>query len=104
MDLRAMTDILARRLVPSKQAMESRVGEETVILQLESGTYYGLDPLGTDVWELLKRGMEPAAISDIVAREYGASREVVKADLRRFLSDLYAHAIVVDGSSAPPGA
>ena len=95
-----MTDIMARRLLPSKQAMESRVGEETVILQLERGTYYGLDPLGTDIWELLKGGVEPVAISDTLAREYGASREVIEADVRRFLSDLYEHAIVVDESAA----
>ena len=91
-----MTDILSRQLLPSKQAMESRVGEETVILHLERDIYYGLDQLGTRIWGLLKDGIAPVAISDIVVREYGASREAIEADMRRFLSDLYAHAIVVD--------
>ena len=92
-----MTDILSKQLLPSEQAMESRVGEETVILHLERDTYYGLDQLGTRIWELLKEGMAQVAIRDIVVREYGASREVIEADMRRFLSDLYAHGIVVDG-------
>ena len=92
-----MTDILARQLLPSQQAMESRVGEETVILHLERGTYYGLDQLGTRIWELLKGGMAPGAIGDILVGEYDASREVMEAEMRRFLSDLYAHGIVVDG-------
>jgi len=91
-----MTDILSRQLLPSKHAMESRVGEETVILHLERDIYYGLDQLGTRIWGLLKDGIAPVAISDIVVREYGASREAIVADMRRFLSDLYAHAIVVD--------
>ena len=91
-----MTDILSRQLLPSKHAMESRVGEETVILHLERDIYYGLDRLGTRIWELLKDGIALVAISDIVVREYGASREAIEADMRRFLSDLYAHAIVVD--------
>ena len=91
-----MTDILSKQLLPSEQAMESRVGEETVILHLERDTYYGLDQLGTRIWELLKDGIALVAISDIVVREYGASRKVIEADMRRFLSDLYAHAIIVD--------
>jgi len=92
-----MTDILSLQLLPSEQALESRVGEETVILHLERDIYYGLDQLGTRIWQLLKDGMAPVAISDIVVREYGASREAIEADMRRFLSDLYAHGIVVDG-------
>ena len=92
-----MTDILSKQLLPSQQAMESRVGEETVILHLERDIYYGLDQLGTRIWQLLKDGMAPVAISDIVVREYGVTRELIEADMRRFLSDLYAHGIVVDG-------
>ena len=92
-----MTDFLSKQLVPSEQAMESRVGEATVILHLESGTYYGLDELGTRIWELIKGGVAPVAIGDILVREYDASREVIEAHMRRFLSDLYAHGIVVDG-------
>ena len=92
-----MTDILSKQLLPSEQAMESRVGEETVILHLERDIYYGLDRLGTRIWELLKDGIALVAISDIVVREYGVTRELIEADMRRFLSDLYAHGIVVDG-------
>jgi len=92
-----MTDILSLQLLPSKQALESRVGEETVILHLERDIYYGLDQLGTRIWQLLKDGMAPVAIGDIVVREYGVTRELIEADMRRFLSDLYAHGIVVDG-------
>ncbi len=33
--------------VPCPDAMESRLGEETVILHLGSGTYFGLDAVGT---------------------------------------------------------
>ncbi len=92
-----MSDILAKRLLPSEQAMESRVGDETVILHLEKGTYYGLDQLGPRLWELLKEGVAPVAMGDIVGREFVISREVLETDMRRFLSDLYAHGIIVDG-------
>lgn len=92
-----MTDILNSRLVPSDQAIESRVGDETVLLHLENGTYYGLDAVGTRIWEMLKEGMALLSICEAVALEYGVASEAVEADARRFLGDLKAHDILVDG-------
>lgn len=92
-----MTDILNSQLSPSDQAIESRVGEETVLLHLGNGTYYGLDAVGTRIWELIKLGMAPLPICVTLAQEYGVAREVIETDARRFLDDLKAHSILVDG-------
>lgn len=90
-----MTDLLAATLLPSDQAVESRVGDETVLLHLENGTYYGLDPIGTQIWERLKQGMEPLAICAEIAELYGVALDRVEDDARRFLSDLTAHGILL---------
>lgn len=92
-----MTDILDRRLAPSDDAVESAVGDETVILHLVNGTYYGLDPVGTRIWLLLKDGMATHAICRQLADEYGVDLTVIEADARSFLSDLEAQGILVDG-------
>lgn len=42
--------------VPCPDAMESRLGEETVILHLGSRTYFGLDAVGTLVCEAMAGG------------------------------------------------
>ena len=91
-----MTDILQRTLIPSNEALESAVGDETVILHLKNSTYYGLDVVGTQIWALLKEGLTPMEICDRLAAEYGTSRELIEADARKFLSDLAAQDIVVD--------
>ena len=89
-----MTDILQTRLQPSADAVESPVGDETVLLHLKSGTYFGLDPLGTRIWDLLKEGLTPASICARIAEEYDTDREIVEADARRFLEELEANDIV----------
>ena len=91
-----MTDILERRLVPSNEALESAVGDETVILHLKNSTYYGLDVVGTQIWALLKEGLTPREICDRLAIEYEISRELIEVDARKFLSDLAAQDILVD--------
>ena len=90
-----MPDPLTLSLTPSEEAVESRVGDETVILHLGNGTYYGLDPIGTVIWEMLKAGDAQPKIRDAILARYDVTPEVVEADMRRFLSDLLAQSILV---------
>ena len=89
-----MTDILDQNLEPSREAVESRVGEETVLLHLKSGTYFGIDAVGTRIWALLKEGMRPKDICQRIAAEYDVPPETAEADARRFLDDLRSNGIV----------
>jgi len=91
-----VTDILQRQLSPSSDAVDSEVGDETVILHLKSGTYFGLDPVGTRIWGLLKQALSPGDICARLATEYDIDRDVIDADARRFLDQLEAHHMVVD--------
>ena len=92
-----MSDIFDEALVPSVDAVESAVGDETVILHLKSGTYFGLDPMGTRIWAMLKAGVPTADICKRLCEEFDVTQDVVEADARRFLSELKANDILVDG-------
>ena len=44
------------QFVVPPQVLARVVGEETVLLHLDSGTYFGLDPVGTRAWQLIQAG------------------------------------------------
>ena len=92
-----VNDILSRKLIPSSDAVESAVGDETIILHLVNGTYYGLDPVGTRIWSLLKDGIGMPDICRRLAEEYEIDLATIEADARKFLGDLEAQGILVDG-------
>ncbi len=92
-----MIDILDRTLVPSADAATSAVGDETVILHLGNGTYYGLDPVGTHIWEMLANGVATRAICRRLADDYAIDQTTIESDARKFLSDLETQGILVDG-------
>ena len=41
-------------MVIPEDVVHRMVGDEAVLLQLDSGVYYGLDPVGSRIWELLE--------------------------------------------------
>ena len=58
---------LSDKVTIPTQVMARTVGDETVILDLASGTYYGLDPVGARMWQLMTDGQTLAAICDDAA-------------------------------------
>lgn len=90
-----MTDILNRSLIVSPDAAESAVGDETVILHLVNGTYYGLDAVGTRIWSLLKQRMPGSEICRTLAEEYQVDLATIEDDARHFVTALEAQGILV---------
>ncbi|WP_223428711.1 PqqD family protein [Tateyamaria pelophila] len=82
--------------VPSPDAIESRLGEETVILHIGSGTYFGLDAVGTVVWEQLGKtdGMTPPAICDQVRAVFTDAPDTVDSEVTSFLEELVEHGLI----------
>jgi hypothetical protein len=90
-----VTDILDRKFRQNADAVESSVGDETVLLHLTRGNYYGLDEMGTRVWTALKEGRTAREVCAELAQEFGVDEEIVQADGRNFLEDLTANDLAV---------
>jgi hypothetical protein len=75
---------------------------EAVILDLASGTYFGLNEVGTRVWRLVDEGRHPCEIVDMMAAEYAADRETIARDVERLLEDLRTRRLIVSAQTGPP--
>lgn len=89
-----MSDLLQAQWRINDQAIANAVADETVILHLGNGTYYGLDPIGARLWEALQAGERPAAICPGLLDIYDVTPERLEADLRELLADLVANDLV----------
>lgn len=72
-------------------------GERTVLLDHKGGEYYGLDEVGTRIWQLVGEERSVAGIVDALETEYDAPRETLEADVRRILSELEKLGVVARG-------
>jgi hypothetical protein len=72
--------------------------EGAVILDLDSGIYYGLDDVGTFVWKLIQ---EPRALGDIstaVLAEYSVDVERCDEDLRSLFTEMAERNLIEVGN------
>lgn len=75
---------------PASYVVAAREGDHTVLLDPEHDQYYGLDEVGSRIWELLKQGMEFRDVLQRLREEYDAPDDVIERDARALLKDLAA--------------
>ena len=72
----------------AEEVMESRLSDGYVLLQTETGQYYGLDALGSELWDAMKRGRTPADFVTDWEGDLNVSREQFAKDIARLIEDL----------------
>lgn len=65
-----------------------RVGNETVLLDLNTSAYFSLNPVGSLVWEGLGAGRSLREIAEGVCRKYGTDPDKVQKDIQALLAQL----------------
>ncbi|MBE0621759.1 MAG: PqqD family protein [Burkholderiales bacterium] len=85
---------LADKVTIPAQVMARQVGEETVILDLASGTYFGLDPVGARIWQLLSDGKTLAEICAAMLAEYDVSSEDIERDVLSLAQELQSKQLI----------
>lgn len=85
---------LAATVKVCSEVMAREVGDEIVLLHLASGTYFGLDPVGARMWQLIGDGNSVGAIYETLLDEYEVAPSELMQDMSRMLDELQARALV----------
>lgn len=71
------------------------VGDETILLDLDRGIYYGLDEVGARIWQLITGGTSAEAVIERVTAEYDVTREEAANDIAQLLAELSDRGLLV---------
>ena len=85
---------LPEKVEISPQVIANKVGDELVILDLAGGSYFGLDAVGTRIWQLLREGKDPAEACEVMMNEYDVSREELERDIIKLLEELSTRELI----------
>jgi hypothetical protein len=82
------------KLSIAPHVMARQVGNETVILDLGGGNYYGLDRVGSRVWQLIAEGKILGEACDILQHEFDVAPETLERDVLELAENLLAQKLI----------
>ena len=90
----AMTISFSDRVTVPDDVLISRLQEESVILNLDSERYYGLDDVGTRMLSVLSTSSSIEAAYELLLEEYDVDGEVLRRDLLSLVEQLVDRGLV----------
>lgn len=83
------------RVAIHEDAVFRELDGEAVILQLEAGMYFGLDPVGTRLWQLIELHGQLRPVLAAAVEEFDVPADVLERDLLELVSSLAEKKLVV---------
>lgn len=74
--------------VVSEDVLISQLDDESVLLDLKSEMYFGLDEVGTRVWDLLATGNPISEVQEVLSSEYDVDSKTLREDLESLVKTL----------------
>ncbi len=79
---------LERRLEAAPAVVTREVGGEMMLVDLESGTYFGLNEVGGRLWQELDNGKSLGEACDLLQMEFDVAREQLESDVCALVEEL----------------
>ena len=73
------------RFIQNRAIVQSQIGEEVVMLDMESGFYFGLNSVASVIWGLLADEIGFEALIDQLMAQFNVERSVCEADTQELL-------------------
>lgn len=77
------------------EVLSSKIDEEAILMSFEAESYFGLDPVGSRIWELLSK--QPATVDELVVllmEEYEINETICRKHVQEFICDMSAKKLI----------
>lgn len=74
--------------------MSCPLGEESAILNLKNSVYYGLNPVGARIWNLLKQPRSIQELRDVLLTDYEVDAGLCERDLLELLERMRGEGLI----------
>lgn len=78
----------------NSRTISGRLHDELVMMDIEQGRYFSLNPVATRIWELLETPSDIAEICKRLMDEYDVEVEQCRAEVSKVLEELYDMGLV----------
>ncbi|HQR73215.1 MAG TPA: PqqD family protein [Sulfurovum sp.] len=85
---------LSQKITFSQSVFAQEVDGEMVLLDMESENYFGLDEVGTAIWQAMQEHEILHEVFEVLMEQYEVEAEVLQNDLSEFVEKLLESGLV----------
>jgi len=85
---------LSRKVIFPDTVFAQEVDGEMVLLDMNSENYFGLDTVGTDIWQAIQEKETLQDVFEVLMDKYEVEEEVLKKDLLSFVEKLEKNGLI----------
>ncbi len=85
---------LSQKITFSQSVFAQEVDGEMVLLDMESENYFGLDEVGTAIWQAMQENESLQEVFEVLMEQYEVEAEVLQSDLSEFVAKLLESGLV----------
>ena len=82
------------KFIQNKAIVQSKIGEEVVMLDMDSGFYFGLNSVASVIWRLLANEISFEALIDQLMAQFDVERSLCEADTKELLDQMVEKNII----------
>ncbi len=93
--MRNLTDNDNRSFQRRPDMLFSRIDDEVVMMSIETGEYYGLNPVASRIWELLETPHTLVNLIERLMQEFDIDEQSCRRDVETFLRQMIEKKLVI---------
>lgn len=83
-----------KKFTQNRKIIHSKIGDEVVMMDMDSGFYFGLNTIGSAIWDKLASPITAHELIDLLMKEFSVERIVCESDTHEFLNQLLERGII----------
>jgi hypothetical protein len=80
--------------IQNKEVIQSRIGDEIVMLDVESGFYFGLNSVASVIWDMMKVEVDLETMVGELMREFDVDKSTCELDTIELLTHMLEKKII----------
>jgi hypothetical protein len=80
--------------IQNKEIIQSKIGDEVVMLDMDSGYYFGLNSVASDIWALMENEIAFDLLIDTLMAKFEVDRSVCESDTQELIDQMLEKKII----------
>ena len=77
-----------RTIIATRDQVSNDLGDEKIILNMKTGEYYGMNAVGSHVWDMIQESRTVDEVIAALVEKYGIDQERCEHDIMALLKEM----------------